>query len=112
MELSMMLDYAGDPRRAADEAAALEAAGLDAVWVAEAWGFDSPTIMGYLAARTERMKIGSAILNVYSRTPALVAQTAAGLDAVSGRGRMVRPRLERMFCVSTSAGVSSGPLPL
>lgn len=80
----MMLDYAGDPRRAADEAAALEAAGLDAVWVAEAWGFDSPTIMGYLAARTERMKIGSAILNVYSRTPALVAQTAAGLDAVSG----------------------------
>ncbi|MFF3648607.1 LLM class F420-dependent oxidoreductase [Streptomyces sp. NPDC002181] len=84
MELSMMLDYAGDPRRAADEAAALEAAGLDAVWVAEAWGFDSPTIMGYLAARTERMKIGSAILNVYSRTPALLAQTAAGLDALSG----------------------------
>ncbi|MFB0631893.1 LLM class F420-dependent oxidoreductase [Streptomyces sp. AB3(2024)] len=84
MELSMLLDYAGDPRKAADEAAALEAAGLDAVWVAEAWGFDSPTIMGYLAARTERMKIGSAILNVYSRTPALIAQTAAGLDAVSG----------------------------
>ncbi|MGW7311892.1 LLM class flavin-dependent oxidoreductase [Streptomyces sp. NPDC054865] len=51
MELSMMLDYAGDPRRAADGAAALEAAGLDALWVAEAWGFDSPTIMGYLAAR-------------------------------------------------------------
>lgn len=84
MELSMMLDYAGDPRRAADEAAALESAGLDAVWVAEAWGFDSPTIMGYLAARTERLKIGSAILNVYSRTPGLIAQTAAGLDAVSG----------------------------
>ncbi|MFD5414166.1 LLM class F420-dependent oxidoreductase [Streptomyces nojiriensis] len=84
MELSMMLDYAGDPRRAADEAAALESAGLDAVWVAEAWGFDSPTIMGYLAARTERLKIGSAILNVYSRTPGLIAQTAAGLDAISG----------------------------
>ncbi|WP_411104489.1 LLM class F420-dependent oxidoreductase [Streptomyces sp. cmx-4-9] len=84
MKLSMLLDYAGDPRRAADEAAALETAGLDAVWVAEAWGFDSPTIMGYLAARTERMKIGSAIVNVYSRTPALIAQTAAGLDAVSG----------------------------
>ncbi|MFJ9643305.1 LLM class flavin-dependent oxidoreductase [Streptomyces sp. NPDC101206] len=84
MELSMLLDYSGDPRRAADEAAALESAGLDAVWVAEAWGFDSPTIMGYLAARTERMKIGSAIVNVYSRTPALIAQTAAGLDALSG----------------------------
>lgn len=84
MELSMMLDYAGDPRRAADQAASLEPAGLDAVWVAEAWGFDSATIMGYLAARTERMKIGSAILNVYSRTPGLIAQTAAGLDALSG----------------------------
>ncbi|MFJ6485189.1 MULTISPECIES: LLM class F420-dependent oxidoreductase [unclassified Streptomyces] len=84
MELSMMLDYAGDPRRAADQAAALESAGLDAVWVAEAWGFDSPTIMGYLAARTERLKIGSAIMNVYSRTPGLIAQTAAGLDALSG----------------------------
>lgn len=70
MELSMMLDYAGDPRRAADAAAALESAGLDAVWVAEAWGFDSPTIMGYLAARTERLKIGSAIMNVYCAPPA------------------------------------------
>ncbi|MFF4118182.1 LLM class F420-dependent oxidoreductase [Streptomyces sp. NPDC001714] len=88
MELSTFLDYAGDPRTAADRAAALESAGLDAVWVAEAYGFDSPTIMGYLAARTERMKIGSAILNVYSRTPALIAQTAAGLDAVSG-GRAI-----------------------
>ncbi|MGY4925130.1 LLM class F420-dependent oxidoreductase [Streptomyces sp. 900105755] len=88
MELSTFLDYAGDPRTAADQAAALESAGLDAVWVAEAYGFDSPTIMGYLAARTERMKIGSAILNVYSRTPALIAQTAAGLDAISG-GRAI-----------------------
>ena len=84
MELSTPLVYAGDPRAAADRAAALESAGLDAVWVAEAYGFDSPTIMGYLAARTERMRIGSAILNVYSRTPALIAQTAAGLDALTG----------------------------
>ncbi|MFD6550874.1 LLM class flavin-dependent oxidoreductase, partial [Streptomyces sp. NPDC058398] len=83
MELSMSLPYAGNPRAAADEAAALESAGLDAVWVAEAYGFDSPTVMGYLAARTERMRIGSAILNVYSRTPALIAQTAAGLDALT-----------------------------
>ncbi|MGW6054602.1 LLM class F420-dependent oxidoreductase [Streptomyces sp. NPDC055189] len=88
MEISAPLAYAGDPRQAADEVAALESAGLDAVWVAEAYGFDSPTIMGYLAARTERMKIGAAILNVYSRTPALIAQTAAGLDAISG-GRAI-----------------------
>lgn len=45
--------------------------------------------MGYLAARTERMKIGSGILNVYSRTPALLAQTAAGLDALSGGRAML-----------------------
>ncbi|MEV0368972.1 LLM class F420-dependent oxidoreductase [Streptomyces sp. NPDC050636] len=84
MELATTLQYAGDPRQAAEEVAALEGAGLDAIWVAEAYGFDSPTIMGFLAARTERAKIGSAILNVYSRTPALIAQTAAGLDAISG----------------------------
>ncbi|MFI6770396.1 LLM class F420-dependent oxidoreductase [Streptomyces sp. NPDC050355] len=84
MELSTTLRYAGDPRQAAEAVAALEPAGLDAIWVAEAYGFDSPTIMGFLAARTRHAKIGSAILNVYSRTPALIAQTAAGLDALSG----------------------------
>ncbi|MFI5805245.1 LLM class F420-dependent oxidoreductase [Streptomyces sp. NPDC051561] len=84
MEISLPLKYAGDPREACDEAAALESAGLDAVWVAEAYGFDAPTLMGYLAARTSRMRIGSGILNVYSRTPALIAQTGAGLDAISG----------------------------
>ncbi|WP_407548853.1 LLM class F420-dependent oxidoreductase [Streptomyces sp. Pv4-95] len=84
MELATTLQYAADPREAALQVAALEGAGLDAIWVAEAYGFDSPTIMGFLAARTEHAKIGSAILNVYSRTPALIAQTAAGLDAVSG----------------------------
>ncbi|MGW8377448.1 LLM class F420-dependent oxidoreductase [Streptomyces sp. ODS28] len=89
MKISTTLQYAGDPREAADKIAQLEPAGLDAVWVAEAYGFDSPTILGYLAARTERMQIGSAILNVYSRTPALIAQTGAGLDALSGGRAMV-----------------------
>src|SRR6185503_13025740 len=80
--------YAGNPREAADQVAALELAGLDRIWVPEAYGFDSPTLMGYLAARTETVEIGSAILNVYSRTPGAIAQTAAGLDNVSG-GRAV-----------------------
>ena len=88
MKLSTPLTYDGDPRAAADAVVALEKAGLDTVWVAEAYGFDSPTLMGYLAARTETVEIGSAILNVFSRTPALLAQTAAGLDNVSG-GRAV-----------------------
>ncbi|RAJ69051.1 F420-dependent oxidoreductase-like protein [Streptomyces sp. Amel2xB2] len=83
MKIATPLQYADNPRTAAEEVVKLEAAGLDAVWVAEAYGFDSPTVMGYIAARTERMLIGAGILNVYSRTPALIAQTAAGLDALS-----------------------------
>jgi F420-dependent oxidoreductase-like protein len=88
MKLSTQLMYAGNPREAADQVASLEKAGLDTIWVAEAYGFDSPTLMGYLAAKTESVEIGSAILNVYSRTPGALAQTAAGLDNVSG-GRAI-----------------------
>ena len=88
MKLSTQLMYAGNPREAADQVRALEDAGLDTVWVAEAYGFDSPTLMGYLAAKTERVEIGSAILNVYSRTPGALLQTAAGLDNVS-QGRAI-----------------------
>jgi F420-dependent oxidoreductase-like protein len=88
MKLSTQLMYSGNPREAADQVAALEKAGLDTVWVAEAYGFDSPTLMGYLAARTETVEIGAAILNVYSRTPGALAQTAAGLDNVSS-GRAI-----------------------
>ena len=88
MKLSSSLMYAGNPREAADQVTALEQAGLDTIWVAEAYGFDSPTLMGYLAAKTETVEIGSAILNIYSRTPGALLQTAAGLDNVSG-GRAI-----------------------
>ncbi len=88
MKLSTMLMYSGNPREAADQVVDLERAGLDTVWVAEVYGFDSPTLMGYLAARTETIEIGSAILNVYSRTPGVLAMTAAGLDNVTG-GRAI-----------------------
>ena len=83
MKLSTMLMYDGNPRSAADQVTAWEKAGLDTVWVAEAYGFDSPTLMGYLAAKTETVEIGSAILNIYSRTPGALLQTAAGLDNVT-----------------------------
>src|SRR3954466_10200650 len=88
MKLSTMLMYDGNPRTAADQVVDLERAGLDTVWVAEAYGFDSPTLMGYLAAKTETVEIGAGILNIYSRTPGALLQTAAGLDNVSG-GRAV-----------------------
>ena len=88
MKLSTLLMYDGNPRSAADQVASWEKSGLDTVWVAEAYGFDSPTLMGYLAAKTETIEIASAILNVYSRTPGALLQTAAGLDNVSG-GRAI-----------------------
>ena len=83
MKISTMLSYAGGFRRAAAEVAELEKAGLDLVWVAEAYGLDSPSLMGYLAALTERVEIGSAILPIYTRTPTLIAMTAAGIDTLS-----------------------------
>lgn len=88
MKLSMPLVYAGNPRESADQVVALEKAGLDTIWVAEPYGFDAPSLMGYLAAKTEKVEIGAGILNVYSRTPGALLQTAAGLDNVSG-GRAV-----------------------
>jgi F420-dependent oxidoreductase-like protein len=83
MRISTSLDYAGDVRQSAARAVELEKAGVDLVWVAEAYGFDGVSLLGYLAAVTERIELGSGILNAFSRTPAALAQTAAGLDALS-----------------------------
>ncbi|MEV0928897.1 LLM class F420-dependent oxidoreductase [Streptomyces spongiicola] len=84
MKISMQLRYDNDIVGAASQVAELERAGLDLIWVPEAYGYDAPSFMGYLAARTERIGIGSGILSVFSRTPALLAMTAAGVDALSG----------------------------
>jgi len=83
MKISAMLNYAGDVKDAARRLADLEAAGLDLIWVAEAYGFDSVSLMGYLAGLTTTVEIGSAILPIYTRTPTLIAMTAAGLDAMT-----------------------------
>lgn len=83
MRISTLMSYAGGFRDAAQEVVALEKAGLDLVWVPEAYSFDAPSAMGYLAAMTERVTIASGILPVYSRTPTLMAMTAAGIDYLS-----------------------------
>jgi F420-dependent oxidoreductase-like protein len=83
VKIAMMLSYAGGFKESARRVAELEKVGLDLVWVAEAYGYDSPSLMGYIAGQTERVEIGSAILPVYSRTPTLIAMTAAGLDALT-----------------------------
>lgn len=88
MRISTSLNYATDPQTAAAQARELEAAGVDRIWIPEAYGFDAVSLLGYLAASTSTVELGSGILNTYSRTPALLAQTAAGLDALS-EGRFV-----------------------
>jgi len=84
MKISTMLSYAGGFKESANQVREMERAGLDLVWVAEAYGFDAPSLMGYLAALTETVEIGSGILPIYTRTPTLLAMTAAGVDALSG----------------------------
>ncbi|MHB1446136.1 MAG: LLM class F420-dependent oxidoreductase [Acidimicrobiales bacterium] len=88
MKLSTSVGYTGDPKKAAQRAKDLESAGVDMIWVAELYSFDAISILGYLAAHTERMELGTSIMPMYSRTPTLIAMTAAGMDAVSG-GRFV-----------------------
>jgi F420-dependent oxidoreductase-like protein len=91
MNLGLYLGYwtsgtlLGDELALAREA---EAHGFDSVWVAEAYGSDAATVLAWLAAHIERIKLGSAILQIPARTPAMTAMTAATLDVLSG-GRLL-----------------------
>jgi len=82
------INYAGGFKEVAAEVADLERAGLDIVFVPEAYSFDAVSALGYLAASTERVQLASGILQLYTRTPTLTAMTAAGLDYVSD-GRFI-----------------------
>ncbi len=88
MKLSIAVNYSGDVKAMADQVVQFEDAGVDLVWVPEAYGMDAPSVMGYLAAITKRVEIASGILPIYSRTPTLLAMTAVGVDVLSG-GRCV-----------------------
>jgi F420-dependent oxidoreductase-like protein len=88
MRLSTQINYAGDAKATVAQLRGMEKAGLDMVWVAEAYSFDAVSTMGYLAASTETVQIASGILPIYTRTPTLLAMTAASLDSLSG-GRCV-----------------------
>src|SRR3954451_23571886 len=65
-----------------------ETAGYDSVWAAEAYGSDAATVLAWLAANTEKIKIGSAIFQMPGRSPAMTAMTAATLDNLSN-GRVI-----------------------
>ena len=84
MRIGMVLNYSGGFAETVTELADYEKAGLDMVFVPEAYSFDAVSQLGFIAARTERLQIASGILQIYTRTPALTAMTAAGLDYVSG----------------------------
>jgi F420-dependent oxidoreductase-like protein len=88
VKISMQMPYAGGFAESVQQVVELEAAGLDVVYVAEAYSFDGVSQMGYLAARTETVQIASGILAIYTRTPTLLAMTAAGVDYISG-GRAI-----------------------
>ncbi len=88
MKISMTVNYSDDPQKAAAHVKRMEEAGVDQVWVAEAYSFDAVSTLGFLAAHTDRIELVSGILPIYSRTPTLTAMTAATLDSLSG-GRFV-----------------------
>ncbi len=88
MRLATILAVKGDPSVTADHVVGMEHAGLDVVFVGEAAGFDAPSFLGYLAARTDKIQLAAGALNVYSRSPSLLAMTPAGLDALCN-GRFI-----------------------
>ena len=58
--------------------------GLDSVWSAEAWGMEAVSSLGYLAAKTNNIRLGTGIMQISARTPAMTAMTALSLAQISG----------------------------
>ena len=91
MELGVHIGYWGLGLTASDQLAIVreaESLGYASVWASEAYGSDAATVLGWIAAQTERIRIGSAIFQIPARSPAMTAMTAATLDQLSG-GRML-----------------------
>ncbi|MET0695143.1 MAG: LLM class flavin-dependent oxidoreductase, partial [Propionibacteriaceae bacterium] len=87
MRLGLNLGYmvgSDDPQGQLRLTTHAEDLGFDVVWAAEAYGSDSPTVLAWLAAQTSRIAVGSAVMQIPARTPAMTAMTAASLDLLSG----------------------------
>ena len=90
MQLGVHIGYWGLGLSASDQLAIVQEAerlGYDSVWAAEAYGSDAASVLGWLAAGTSSIKLGSAIFQMPARSPAMTAMTAATIDQLSG-GRM------------------------
>lgn len=83
MKLCTMVSFDGDPERLTNRILDLEAAGVDMVLIPEIYGFDQVSLLGFIAGQTSRIELMAGIVNVFSRSPALVAQSAATIDALS-----------------------------
>jgi F420-dependent oxidoreductase-like protein len=89
VKLAIQLPYTDIPfDEVVEYVQAAEKLGYEAVFVAEAYSYDAVSIMAALAMKTERIKIGAGILNVFSRSAALLAQSASALDMLS-QGRFI-----------------------
>ncbi|MEM7216920.1 MAG: LLM class F420-dependent oxidoreductase [Pseudomonadota bacterium] len=89
MKLGLMLGYSGAHFQVPIETVQLaERLGFDSVWTAEAYGSDAITPLAYIAAHTERIKLGTAVIQLAGRTPANAAMSFATLDAMS-HGRAI-----------------------
>lgn len=89
MRTGVFLSYSGGFRESVEQVAILEKQGVDLALVAEAYSYDAVSQLGYLAAKTTTIELGSGVFPIYTRTPTLLAMTAAGLDYVSdGRFRL------------------------
>ncbi|NMO02276.1 LLM class flavin-dependent oxidoreductase [Gordonia sp. TBRC 11910] len=86
MRSATTVEVSGSRSETIDFVLEAERLGLDVCWVAEAWGSDAPSVLGYLAARTDRMSLGSGIIQIGTRTPVAIAQAALTLaDLSDGR---------------------------
>ncbi|MGE5594434.1 MAG: LLM class F420-dependent oxidoreductase [Hyphomicrobiales bacterium] len=89
MKLGISIGYSGAQMGLpVDLVHEVEALGFDSIWTAEAYGSDAITPLAYLAALTTRIKLGTAIMQIPGRTPAMCAMQTSTLDALSG-GRML-----------------------
>jgi F420-dependent oxidoreductase-like protein len=90
VKVGLTIPYTDDVPRETTRAfvQAADRLGYDRIWVAEAYGWDAFTVLTEIACQTERIELATGIVNVFSRSPALIAQTAASLDRISG-GRFV-----------------------
>jgi F420-dependent oxidoreductase-like protein len=90
MKLGLSIGYSGGQLKVPVELVQrAERLGYDSVWTAEAYGSDAITPLAYLAAKTERIKLGTAIMQLAARTPANAAMSAATVDALAGGGRFI-----------------------